>query len=104
MTYDTKSKQAAKLRETWEDPVSNSDNSVIISSLSGLDQKLTIFPGGSDGKESAGNLGDLGLIPGLGRSSGEGNGNPLQNSCLENPMDREALWATTTGSQRVRHN
>ena len=45
------------------------------------------FPGGSDGKASAYNAGDLGLIPGSGRSSGEGNGNPLQYSCLENPMD-----------------
>ena len=43
---------------------------------------------GSDGKESACNVGDLGLIPGLERSPGEGNGNPLQYSCLENPMDR----------------
>ena len=48
------------------------------------------FPGGSEGKESACNAGDLGLIPGLGRSPGEGNGNPLQYSCLENPMDRGA--------------
>ena len=47
------------------------------------------FPGGSDGKESACNSGDPGLIPGLGRSPGEGNDNPLQYSCLENPMDRE---------------
>ena len=39
------------------------------------------------------NVGDLGSIPGLGRSSGEGNGNPLQYSCLENPMDRGAWWA-----------
>ena len=45
------------------------------------------FPGGSDGKASACNSGDLGSIPGLGRSPGEGNGNPLQHSCLENPMD-----------------
>ena len=45
------------------------------------------FPGGSDGKASAYNVGEPGLIPGLGRSSGEGNGNPLQYSCLENPMD-----------------
>ena len=42
---------------------------------------------------NAGDTGDSGLIPGLGRSSGGGNGNPLQYSCLENPMDREALWA-----------
>ena len=48
------------------------------------------FPGGSDGKASACNEGDPGSIPGLGRSAGEGNGNPLQHSCLENPMDRGA--------------
>jgi len=48
------------------------------------------FPGGSDGKASAYNAGDLSLIPGLGRSSGEGNGNPLQYFCLENSMDRGA--------------
>ena len=45
------------------------------------------FPGGSDGKASAYNAGDPGSIPGSGRSPGEGNGNPLQYSCLENPMD-----------------
>ena len=45
------------------------------------------FPGGSDGKESARNAGDPGLIPELGRFPGEGNGTPLQYSCLENPMD-----------------
>ena len=47
-------------------------------------------PGGSDGKASVYNAGDLGLSPGLGRSPGEGNGNPLQCSCLENPTDRGA--------------
>ena len=52
------------------------------------------FPGGSDGKEFACNAGDQGSIPGLGRSPGEGNGNPLQYSCLENPMYRKA-WQTT---------
>ena len=52
------------------------------------------FPGGLDGKASAYNVGDPGSIPGLGRSPGEGNGNPLQYSCLENPMDRGAWWAT----------
>ena len=51
------------------------------------------FPGSSVGKESAFNAGDLGSNPGLGRSPGEGNGNPLQYSCLENPMDRGAWWA-----------
>ena len=49
------------------------------------------------GKESACNVGDVGSIPGLGRSPGEGNGNPLQCSCLENPMDRGAWWATVHG-------
>ena len=52
------------------------------------------FPGGSEVKASACNAGDLGSIPGLGRSPGEGTGNPLQYSCLENLMDREAWWAT----------
>ena len=51
------------------------------------------FPGGSEVKAPACNAGDLGLIPGSGRSPGEGNGNPLQYSCLENPMDRGAWWA-----------
>ena len=52
---------------------------------------------GSVGKESACNAGDLGLIPGLGRSPGEGNGNSLQYSCLENSMDRGAWWARVNG-------
>ena len=51
------------------------------------------FPGGSEVKESACNEGDIGSIPGSGRSPGEGNGNPLQYSCLENPMDGGAWWA-----------
>ena len=49
------------------------------------------FPGGSDGKESACNVGDLGLIPGLGRSSGGEHGNPLQYSCLKNPHEQRSL-------------
>ena len=53
--------------------------------------------GGSEVKASACNAGDLGSIPGSGRSPGEGNGNPLQYSCLENPMDRGAWWATVHG-------
>ena len=55
------------------------------------------FPDGSDGKESACNAGGLGLIPGSGRSPGEENGNPLQYSCLGNPMDRGAWSATVQG-------
>ena len=51
-------------------------------------------PGGSDGKATAYSAGDPGSIPGSGRSPGEGNGNPLQYSCLENPMDGGAWWAT----------
>ena len=54
-------------------------------------------PGSSDSKAPAYNEGDLGSIPGLGRPPGEGNGNPLQYSCLENPMDREAWQATVHG-------
>ena len=60
------------------------------------------FPGGSDSKESACNEGDPGSIPGSGRSPGEGNGNPLQYSCLENPMDRGAWWATVHGVAKSR--
>ena len=55
------------------------------------------FPGGSDGKESTCNAGDTGLIPGSGRSPGEGNGYPLQYSCLENAMDRGAWRAAVHG-------
>ena len=66
------------------------------------------FPGGSEGKASACNAGDLGSIPGSGRSPGEGNSNPLQYSCLENPMDREAWyyspWYYSPWDCRFRHN
>ena len=55
------------------------------------------FPGGSEVKVSACNVGHLGSIPGSGRSPGEGNDNPLQYSCLENPMEGEAWWATVHG-------
>ena len=59
-------------------------------------------PGGSEVKVSTCNAGDLGLIPGLGRSPGEGNGNPLQYSCLENPMYGGAWWATVHGVTKGR--
>ena len=72
--------------------------------LSSISLRITVYmyftclnPGGQEVKMSACNAGDLGLIPGLGRSPGEGNGNPLQYSCLENPMDRGAWWATVHG-------
>ena len=60
------------------------------------------LPGGSDGKEFAFNAGDLGSIPEWGRSPGEGHGNPLQYSCLENPTDREA-WQATVQKVANRH-
>ena len=60
------------------------------------------FPGGSDSKESAYNAGDLGSIPGLGKFPGEGNGNPLQYSCLGNPMDRGIYIHTLYWSESPR--
>ena len=60
------------------------------------------FPGGSEVKVSACSVGYLGSIPGSGRSPGEGNGNPLQYSCLENPMDGGAWWATVHGVAKSR--
>ena len=62
------------------------------------------FPDGSVVKNPPANAGDTGSIPGLGRSSGEGNGNPLQYSCLENPIDKGALQATVHGVTRVGHD
>ena len=62
------------------------------------------FPGGSDGKESAYNVGDPGSIPGSGRSPGEGNGNRLQYSCWRIPWTEEPGGLQSTGSQRVRHD
>ena len=63
---------------------------------------LSSFPDDSDSEGSACSAGDLGLIPGLGRSPGEGNGNPFQDPCLENPMERGAWWLQSMGLQRVR--
>ena len=63
---------------------------------------LQDFPGGSDGKASVYNAGDPGSIPGWGRSAGEGNGNPLQYYCLENPMDRGAQQATVLAVEKSR--
>ena len=65
---------------------------------------LTGFPGGSNGKESACNVGDVGLIPGSGRSPGKGNVYPLQYSCLENSMDGEPGGLQSMGLQRVGHD
>ena len=68
------------------------DNGISIISENGGD-----FPGGSDSKEATCNAGNVGLIPGSGRSPGEENGSPLQDSCLENPLERGAWWATAHG-------
>ena len=62
------------------------------------------FPGGSDGREFLQNAGDLSSIPGPGRSPGERNGYLLQYSCLDNPIDRRAWWATVPGVTKKRHN
>ena len=62
-----------------------------------------VSAGGSDSKGSAFNAGDLGSIPGLGRSPGEGNGNPLQYSCLENPIENPGRLQSM-GSQSIRHD
>ena len=70
----------------------------------GLRKMIRYFPHSSVGKESACNAGDLGSIPGLGRFPREGNGNPLQCSGLENPMDRGAWQGTVHGAARVGHD
>ena len=63
---------------------------------------LFCFPGGSDGKASVCSVGDLGSIPGLGRSPGEGNSNPRQYPCLENLMDTGTWWAAVHGVAKSR--
>ena len=70
---------------------------IIITSMAPYNKLMLGFPGGSDSKDSACSVGDLGSVPGLGRSPGEGNGNSLQYSGLENPRDRGASWATVHG-------
>ena len=80
-------------RET--DPVKNRSRSMVTCPCG------VGFPGGSDGKASACNGGDPGSIPELGRSSGEGNGNPLPYSCLENSMDGGAWWAPVPDTNRT---
>ena len=70
--------------------------------LKNIDYQYFLNSGSSEVKASACNVGDLGSIPGSERSTGEGNGNPLQYSCLENPMDRGAWWATVHGVAKSR--
>ena len=89
-------------------PTSRADTSLILLCLHlperGKEMVNVCFPGGSGVKASAWNAGDPGSIPGLGRSPGEGNGNPLQYSCLKNPMDGGAWRATVRGVPRVGHD
>ena len=90
--YMTTGKTIALTRRTFVGKVMF----LLFNMLSGL--VITFLnPGGSEVKESACNAGDLGSIPGSGRSPGEGNGNPLQCSCLENPMDGGVWWASPWG-------
>ena len=84
----------------WENP--HGQRSLVACSPWGHKELDTAFPGGSDGKTSAYNAGDLGSIPGSERSPGEGNGNPLQYSCLENPMDGGAWLAAVHGVAKSR--
>ena len=95
----------------YSDPMSIHFKVSIMTSILVIYHHKSCFPGGADVKECACNTGDLGLIPGSGRSPGERNGNPLQDSCLGIPMDRGAWWATeepgglkSMGLQRIRHN
>ena len=83
-----------RVRHNWSDLAAAAAQGSI-KSLFILNQSC--LPGGSDSKASACNAGDLGSIPGSGRSPGEENGNPLQYSCLENSMGRGAWWATFLG-------
>ena len=81
--------------------------SAILCKLSTESQRIskkTGVPYGLDGKASACNARDPDSIPGSGRSPGEGNGSPLQHSCLESPMDTGAWWAAVHGVTRVRHD
>ena len=86
---------AGRFFHCWANRETQRHNDVFLSYTRG-------FPGGSDSKVSAYNAGDLGLIPGPGRSPGEGNGNPLRYSCLENPMGGGAWWATVHGVTKNR--
>ena len=84
----------------WLHPVSSQDLYPSIHFISLYTFQSKGFPGGSDGKESACGVGDTDSIPGSGRSPGEANEDPLQDSCLENPTDRRAWWATVQGATK----
>ena len=93
------------LTELWGKPCSSRDTIVTETNSHVISQILNLgFPGSLFDKETACSAGDLGSIPGSGRSPGERNGNPLQYSCLEKPMDRGVWRATVHGVTRVRHD
>ena len=93
-------------REAWQATVYGFTNSRIQLKQLSIHCALVVhilgFPGSSVVKNLPANAGDVGSIPGLGRSLGGGHGNPLQDSCLENPMDRGAWWATVHGVAKSR--
>ena len=94
--------EPGRLQSIWSQRVKLHWSDLAAAAAQGSIKSLFILnqsclPGGSDSKASACNAGDLGSIPGLGRSPGEENGNPLQYSCLENSMGRGAWWATFLG-------
>ena len=100
-----------KVAQSWETLCNSMDHKVLRILQARLLEWVAFppspgdLPRSSDGKESACSAGDPGLIPGSGRSAGEGDGNPLQYSCLENPMDKGAWQATQfMGSPWVRHD
>ena len=91
--------------QPWRQLSRNYGRSSIVLGLGLIAAPLLIqLPGGSMVKKPPANAGEMDSIRGLGRSPGEGNGNPLQYSCLENPMDRGAWQATVYGVARVGHN
>ena len=87
-------KNLSAMQETW---VQSLGWEVPLEEGMATHSSIKSFPAGSDSKESACNAGDLGSVPGLGRSAGELNGNPLQYSCLENPRYGGAWWAAIYG-------
>ena len=89
-------------RNEWDWHRSHNVTLVLILDIYSTKRANLGFPGGSDGKASTCNAGDLGSIPGSGRSPREGNGNPLQYSCLEKSMDGGAWWATVHGVAKSR--